>query len=90
MLAALVTRQAVGPALAMPTVANVLRERAGSGPGLAVLANLGERLFAFSRIAAASWLLWTHAVSRSRNTLKNLHHASTRHAAWTEKPTRSA
>ena len=43
MLAALVTRRAVGPALAMPTVANVLRERAGSGPGLAVLANLGER-----------------------------------------------
>ncbi len=42
MLAALVTRRAVGPALAMPTVGNVLRERAGSGPGLAVLANLGE------------------------------------------------
>ena len=43
MLAALVVRRAVGPALAMPTVAGVLRERASSGSGLAVLANLGER-----------------------------------------------
>ena len=42
-LAALVVRRAVGPALAMPTVAGVLRERASSGSGLAVLANLGER-----------------------------------------------
>ena len=35
MLAAMVVKQAVGPALAMPTVAGVLRERRrlGAGPG---------------------------------------------------------
>ena len=44
-LRCLVQARAVGAAVAMPAVAAVLRERAGSGTGLHLLSNLGGPLF---------------------------------------------
>ena len=41
MLRALVVARAVGPAVSMPLIASVLRERAGAGDGLNLFNNLG-------------------------------------------------